>query len=236
MEYVSLVERLGGATMSDDLKTVTVYNDAYPDDKAANAAAAELLYALGGETTVLKEYKEANFEGGDILFMVSGCWKQSYYKQLATNESNKQEFGWTELVTLKEGGSRAATVGVYSLVVTEKSKKKAEAVEFMKWLAQNKEVQLLYSQSQDILPSVKSYVENNEFYNTDSWAVFLNAVEAGVTRPGTPAWSTCSTYYANLLSNLLTHTMKIDNTNCADYGEMLAQVQTKLTTAVNRVN
>lgn len=236
MEYVSLVARLGGKIMSDDLKTVTIYNDDYAADKAANVRAAEVLYDFGSEATVLGEYKEANFEGGDILFMVAGCWKQSYYKTLATNENNKQEFGWTDLVTIDGRSERCSTIGVYSLVATQKSKVRSEAVRFMTWLATNEEVQLLYAQSQDLLPSVRSFTEDNEFYESDAWRVFIDAVENGVTRPATPAWSTCATYCASLVSNLLTHNMKIDSTNCTSYEDMLSKVQTKLATAVSRVN
>jgi maltose-binding protein MalE len=193
MSYLSYVARLNGQIISDDLKTMRL-NDG-PSQQAAT-----LIAQLGTEGLSPARFEEGRFESGKVAFIEMGPWKIIEYGRIAENRGI--EFGFAPIVSLEEGGSRESALGLYSLVVTEKSINKDLAIEFIEFISTNDELQLLHNTAQSLMPTTKTAIEN-EFYSGPVWDVFTEQLNHVVARPGSPEWAEMERQLGDFMTALL---------------------------------
>lgn len=205
MQYVSMLARLGGRVMNDDLSVITMANDDYADDKAANEELKSILNTLGNTGVVTTNFEEARFEQGNTLFIETGCWKISKYELLEADETVNANFqvGWTDLIALKDGVQPQSCAGLYSLAVSKRSGDLDLAMDFMMYLATDKTTQLMYSEGTYQMPSVKQFYGESEYYAGEDWQAFGGIMENVVTRPGTAIWSQMQTKLSGLMTGWL---------------------------------
>ena len=110
--------------------------------------AALKLYELGQYST--PTFAEAKFESGKVGFIEMGPWKMSDYEKYS--KAYNWEVGYTTAIPFTEGGNSGATLGLYSLVVTNNSNS-ALAADFVKFVASNDKYQLAFSTPQNLLPT-----------------------------------------------------------------------------------
>lgn len=229
MTYISMTKRYGGSVMNDDLTKVTIYNDDFPSDKNANVNAVKALYALSTTNAVPGNGQESNFFDNDrTVFIETGCWKVD---DLEFREQQKgTQFGWTELISMTEGGDKSPCLGMYSLIATEKSPNKKAAAEFCRWLSVNDEVQLLYNKPAYTMAVTKSALED-EFYDTAAWQVFKSSLGEAVARPGTPKWDSMQNELGNFVTNILSGKYSSEENAVKE----LASQQSRLQAQVNKL-
>lgn len=191
MQYVSMLARLGGSVMNDDFSKVTICNDEYPADKAANAELETIVKQLGATGVVSSTFEEAKFEEGKVLFIEEGCWKIAKYDQLGKDPTVESIFnaGWADLITLKDGYEAKSCAGLYSLAMSRRSKNKALALDFMKYLIKDQTSMLAYAEGSYQMPALKAAFAGSDYYNSESWQMFGASLEKAVVRPGTGIWS-----------------------------------------------
>lgn len=207
MTFLSYTAREGGKIMSDDLRTATL-NSEY------GLRAAEKIKELASLGYTTNVFSEGRFEAGLIGFIEMGPWKITEYERIG--EARNIEFGYAPLFPFVSGGSNASTLGLYSLVVTEKSINKEIAADFIKFVTTSDELQLLHNTKQNLMPSTKSAIED-EFYNTQVWEIFKDQLNNIVARPGTPIWATIEKDLGEFVTALISGSREPDYLNSLNY-------------------
>lgn len=197
LSFLSFVAREGGSIISDDLKTMLLNSNPVK-------AAAEKIYSLrvnGGLGYSTATFEEGKFEAGKAAFIEMGPWKLQTYK-LLSSQSESCDFGWAPLVKFSESGDNTSSLGLFSVVVTDKSINKAAAIEFMKFFVTDDELMLKQNTSQNLISPLKSTREN-EFYKTPEWQVYMSQIDNVAARPGSPEWGTMETKIGEFVTQLL---------------------------------
>jgi len=193
MAFVSYVARMGGRIMSDDLRTVLLYSDQY---REANLAAASIIQNMG-QRGVPSLFAEDRFYQGNVAFIEMGPWAINRFELMS------DEIGFAPVISLREGGSRQSTLGLFSMVSTADGVNEELAVDFMKFFLTNDEVMLLHNQPQNLMPVTKSAI-SNDFYSTgDVWPVFSEQLNHIAFRPGTPLWVWMEGEIADFVTRLI---------------------------------
>ncbi len=196
MAYLSYVARLGGKIISDDLKTMML-ND------GPSKEAAELIAELGSLGYSPARFEEGRFESGKVAFIEMGPWKMIEYGRIAENKNI--EFGYAPIIKLKENGSRESALGLYSLVVTEKSINKELAIDFIEFITTNDDLQILHNTAQSLMPTTKTALQN-EFYTGPVWEIYKEQLNHNVARPGSPEWAEMERQLGDFVTALLNGT------------------------------
>lgn len=196
MIFMSYCAREGGTLMNADLTQMTIASD-------ANKSAAAKIQQLGSLNYTPKNYSESKFETGKVAFIEMGSWKLIDYSRIAASNENC-DYGYTTAIPMTTGGNTQSALGLYSLVLTKKSKNQELAADFIKFLTTNDEIQLMHNTVQNLMPTTKSALED-DFYKTDEWAVFIEQLKNVVARPGSAAWPaiqrTLAEYVTDLVAN-----------------------------------
>ncbi len=193
MAYLSYVSRLGGKIISDDLKTMLL-------DQEPAFLAAQKIKELGDLNYVNPFFEEGRFESGKIGFIEMGPWKMREYERIS--EQRNIEFGYAPIIKLDDDLGRNSSLGLYSLVVTKKSINAELAVDFIKFITTNDELQLLHNTAQNLMPATKSALED-EFYDSDTWSIYKEQLNSNVARPGSPEWAEMERQLAGFVTALL---------------------------------
>lgn len=194
MTYLAYVNRSGGTgILSEDLKESLINTQPCMD-------AALKLYELGQYST--PTFAEAKFESGRVGFIEMGPWKMSDYEKYS--KAYNWEVGYTTAIPFTDGGNSGATLGLYSLVVTNNSNS-ALAADFVKFVASNDKYQLAFSTPQNLLPTTKTAIED-DYYSGDVWQVYVEQLENVVVRPGSPAWTDIESVLGTFVTNLVQRT------------------------------
>ncbi len=196
MFFMAYAARSGGRLMNDDL---TAMNIATEQNKSA-AAKIKQLGDLGYTPT---SFAESKFETGKVAFIEMGPWKLIDYSRI--NESNKGvcDIRYTSVMPLSDGGSTQGALGLYSLVMTKKTKNAALAADFIKFVTTSDEIQLAHNTVQNLMPTTKTALAN-EYYQTAEWKVFVDQLNNIVARPGSAAWPAIQKTLAQYVTQLIT--------------------------------
>jgi multiple sugar transport system substrate-binding protein len=193
MSFLSYVARLGGQIISDDLRTMML-ND------GPSLHAAEKFAELGSLGIAPARFEEGRFESGRVGFIEMGPWKIIEYGRIAENRNI--EFGFAPIVQLVEGGSRESALGLYSVVVTDKSINRDLAIDFIEFLTTDDELQLLHNTAQSLMPTTRTAMQD-EYYTGPIWEIFVEQLNHIVARPGSPEWAEMERQLGDFVTSLL---------------------------------
>lgn len=204
MFYLAYCARSGGAFMNSSLTEMTLNTQANIDA----ATKIKQLADLGYTTTT---FSESKFETGKVAFIEMGPWKLNDYTRIDDASSNI-DYGYTNVMPFTEGGDISSTLGLYSLVITQKSQKKDIAADFIKYLTTDKSVQLAHNTAQNLMPTTKEAIAD-EYYTSDEWSVFVDQLTHCVARPGSAAWPSIQQYVAEFVTGLTNGTRDVEYIN-----------------------
>ena len=187
MEFASYVARVGGSLVSDDYKTVKI-------NSSAVRTAIDKWNQLSKYASQA-EYEEGKFYTGKVAFIEMGSWNLSK----VSGTTALFECGYTEMVSLDSSYSNYSGLGLYSFVVSEKSEVKEDAYDFIKFLSTDKEFQLGFAQSKDLLPVTNEALTDPYYTNDPALSVFAAQLQKVSSRPGTPIWPVMEKQIVNML-------------------------------------
>ena len=187
MEFASYVARVGGSLVSDDYKTVKI-------NSTAVRTAIDKWNQLSKYASQA-EYEEGKFYTGKVAFIEMGSWNLSK----VSGATALFECGYTEMVSLDSSYSNYSGLGLYSFVVSEKSEVKEDAYDFIKFLSTDKEFQLGFAQSKDLLPVTYEALADPYYTNDPALSVFAAQLQKVSSIPGTPIWPVMEKQIVNML-------------------------------------
>lgn len=192
--FVAMSAREGGSLMNESLTEMTVSSD---ENKAAAAKIAQ-LGSLGYTPTT---FSESKFETGKVAFIEMGPWKLTDYSRISASEE-ACDIRYHTVIPANEGETAQGALGLYSLVVTQKSTKKDIAVDFIKYLTTDDEIQLAHNTVQNLMPVTKTAIQD-EYYATEEWSAFIEQLDNIVARPGSAAWPAMERAIAEYVTELV---------------------------------
>lgn len=201
MYYLAFSARSGATIMNSDLTQMTLATQGNLDA----AAKIKQLADLGYTTT---NFSESKFETGKVAFIEMGPWKLIDYGRI-DEASEDIEYGYTSVMPFEDGGDVSSTLGLYSLVITNKSTKKEIAADFIKYVTTDKEIQLEHNTVQNLMPTTKEAIAD-EYYTGTEWNVFVEQLAHCVARPGSAAWPAIEQYVAEYVTGLVNGTRDVD--------------------------
>lgn len=201
MFFLSYSARSGGTLMNSALTEMTLATQSNRDA----AAKIKQLADLGYTTTI---FSESKFETGKVAFIEMGPWKLKDYSRIdAANEDI--EFGYATVMPFVDGEDISSTLGLYSLVITEKSTKKELAADFIKYVTTDTKVQLAHNTVQNLMPTTKEAIAD-EYYTSAEWNIFVEQLSHCVARPGSAAWPSIQQYVSEYVTGLINGTRDVD--------------------------
>lgn len=192
MYYLGMVGREGGKIMSDDLTEITIATE-------QNMSAATKIKQLGSGGYTTNTFSESKFETGKVAFIEMGPWKLLEYSRM---ETEGIDFEYAPIMPNVEGGPSTSCLGLYSLVLTQKSKNHALAADFMKFLTTDTTVQLEHNTVQYLMPTTKEAIAD-DYYKDPQWDVFVEQLNNVVARPGSAAWPAIEKNVAEFVTGLI---------------------------------
>lgn len=201
MYFLAFSARSGGTIMNSDLTEMTLATQANMDA----ATKIKQLAELGYTTT---NFSESKFETGKVAFIEMGPWKLIDYGRI-DEASEDIEYGYTSVMPFEDGGDVSSTLGLYSLVITQKSTKKDIAADFIKYVTTDKEIQLAHNTVQNLMPTTKEAIAD-EYYTGAEWNVFVEQLSHCVARPGSAAWPAIEKLVAEYVTGLVNGTRDVD--------------------------
>ena len=201
MYYLAFSARSGGTIMNSDLTEMTLATQANMDA----AAKIKQLADLGYTTT---NFSESKFETGKVAFIEMGPWKLIDYGRI-DEASEDIEYGYAGVMPFTDGGDVSSTLGLYSLVISQKSTKKDIAAQFIEYVTTDKEIQLAHNTVQNLMPTTKEAIAD-EYYTGAEWNVFVEQLSHCVARPGSAAWPAIEKLVAEYVTGLVNGTRDVD--------------------------
>lgn len=201
MYFLAFSAREGGTLMNSGLTEMTLATQANMDA----ATKIKQLADLGYTTT---NFSESKFETGKIAFIEMGPWKIIDYGRI-DEASEDIEYGYASVMPFTEGGDVSSTLGLYSLVITQKSTKKNLAADFIKYVTTDTEIQLAHNTVQNLMPTTKAAI-TDEYYTGDQWNIFVEQLSHCVARPGSAAWPAIEKLVAEYVTGLVNGTRDVD--------------------------
>ncbi len=201
MFYLAYSARSGATLMNSSLTEMTLATQGNIDA----ATKIKQLADLGYTTTT---FSESKFETGKVAFIEMGPWKILDYSRIDA-ASDDIDYGYTTVMPFADGGDISSTLGLYSLVITQKSEKKELAADFIKYVTTDKTVQLAHNTVQNLMPTTKEAIAD-DYYSGDEWDVFVEQLNHCVARPGSAAWPAIQQYVAEFVTGLTNGTRDVD--------------------------
>ena len=201
MYFLALSSRAGGTLMNKDLTQMTINSE-------QNYFAANKILQLAEGDYTTTTFSESKFEQGKVAFIEMGPWKQTDYSRIAAADENA-DYGYHSNIPYEEGGNIDSTIGLYSLVISNKSKNPKLAAHFAMYLSTNDEIQLLHAKPQDLMPVTKTGLAD-EYYNTPEWKVFVEQLNHSCTRCGSAAWPSIQKQVAEFITGLVNGTRNVN--------------------------
>lgn len=202
-DLAEIIASAGGSILSEDGKTATI-----TDDPAVEAV--QFLYDSINTTKISprdtlswdESPSRQAFWAGNAPFM--RMWSHSWK---ATQDPNTSKVvGKAALASLPHfaGGSSAACIAGYQVGISDSSKNKDGAIDFLKWVMKP-ETSLSYYNSFGYAPGTKAFFDLPDIKN-NPMATALNAAvhSGGVARPVTPKYPQVSLALQSALSKALT--------------------------------
>ena len=196
MFFMSYAARSGGRLMNDNLTAMELATE-------QNKSAAAKIKQLGDLGYTPTSFSESKFETGKVAFIEMGPWKLIDYSRISASQKDICAIRYTNVFPLSSGGQTQGALGLYSLVMTKKTKNAALAADFIKYLTTSDEIQLAHNTVQNLMPTTKTAIAN-EYYQTAEWSVFINQLNNIVARPGSAAWPAIQRSLAEYVTQLVT--------------------------------
>lgn len=196
MFFMSYAARSGGRLMNDNLTAMELATE-------QNKSAAAKIKQLGDLGYTPTSFSESKFETGKVAFIEMGPWKLIDYSRISASQKDICDIRYTNVFPLSSGGQTQGALGLYSLVMTKKTKNAALAADFIKYLTTSDEIQLAHNTVQNLMPTTKTAIAN-EYYQTAEWSVFINQLNNIVARPGSAAWPAIQRSLAEYVTQLVT--------------------------------
>ena len=196
MFFMSYAARSGGRLMNDNLTAMELATE-------QNKSAAAKIKQLGDLGYTPTSFSESKFETGKVAFIEMGPWKLIDYSRISASQKDICDIRYTNVFPLIDGGQTQGALGLYSLVMTKKTKNAALAADFIKYLTTSDEIQLAHNTVQNLMPTTKTAIAN-EYYQTAEWSVFINQLNNIVARPGSAAWPAIQRSLAEYVTQLVT--------------------------------
>ena len=196
MFFMSYAARSGGRLMNDNLTAMELATE-------QNKSAAAKIKQLGDLGYTPTSFSESKFETGKVAFIEMGPWKLVDYSRISASQKDICDIRYTNVFPLASGGQTQGALGLYSLVMTKKTKNAALAADFIKYLTTSDEIQLAHNTVQNLMPTTKTAIAN-EYYQTAEWSVFINQLNNIVARPGSAAWPAIQRSLAEYVTQLVT--------------------------------
>lgn len=196
MFFMSYAARSGGRLMNDNLTAMELATE-------QNKSAAAKIKQLGDLGYTPTSFSESKFETGKVAFIEMGPWKLIDYSRISASQNDICDIRYTNVFPLSSGGQTQGALGLYSLVMTKKTKNAALAADFIKYLTTSDEIQLAHNTVQNLMPTTKTAIAN-EYYQTAEWSVFINQLNNIVARPGSAAWPAIQRSLAEYVTQLVT--------------------------------
>ncbi len=196
MFFMSYAARSGGRLMNDNLTAMELATE-------QNKSAAAKIKQLGDLGYTPTSFSESKFETGKVAFIEMGPWKLIDYSRISASQKDICDIRYTNVFPLSSGGQTQGALGLYSLVMTKKTKNAALAADFIKYLTTSDEIQLAHNAVQNLMPTTKTAIAN-EYYQTAEWSVFINQLNNIVARPGSAAWPAIQRSLAEYVTQLVT--------------------------------
>lgn len=196
MFFMSYAARSGGRLMNDNLTAMELATE-------QNKSAAAKIKQLGDLGYTPTSFSESKFETGNVAFIEMGPWKLIDYSRISASQNDICDIRYTNVFPLSSGGQTQGALGLYSLVMTKKTKNAALAADFIKYLTTSDEIQLAHNTVQNLMPTTKTAIAN-EYYQTAEWSVFINQLNNIVARPGSAAWPAIQRSLAEYVTQLVT--------------------------------
>lgn len=196
MFFMSYAARSGGRLMNDNLTAMELATE-------QNKSAAAKIKELGDLGYTPTSFSESKFETGKVAFIEMGPWKLIDYSRISASQNDICDIRYTNVFPLSSGGQTQGALGLYSLVMTKKTKNAALAADFIKYLTTSDEIQLAHNTVQNLMPTTKTAIAN-EYYQTAEWSVFINQLNNIVARPGSAAWPAIQRSLAEYVTQLVT--------------------------------
>ena len=196
MFFMSYAARSGGRLMNDNLTAMELATE-------QNKSAAAKIKQLGDLGYTPTSFSESKFETGKVAFIEMGPWKLIDYSRISASQKDICDIRYTNVFPLSSGGQTQGALGLYSLVMTKKTKNAALAADFIKYLTTSDEIQLAHNTVQNLMPTTKTAIAN-EYYQTAEWSVFINQLNNNVARPGSAAWPAIQRSLAEYVTQLVT--------------------------------
>lgn len=187
MEFASYVARVGGNLVSDDYQEVLINSELVR--KAIDAWVSLSKYASQNE------YEEGLFYNGKIAFIEMGSWNLTK----VSGATALFDCGFSEMVTIDENITNYSGLGLYSLVISDKSNNKELAYDFAKFLCLDKQFQLEFAQEKDLLPVTNEALDDDYYKNDPVLSIFAKQLKKVAFRPGTAIWPTMEKQLVNML-------------------------------------
>ena len=168
-----------------------------------NKSAAAKIKQLGDLGYTPTSFSESKFETGKVAFIEMGPWKLIDYSRISASQNDICDIRYTNVFPLSSGGQTQGALGLYSLVMTKKTKNAALAADFIKYLTTSDEIQLAHNTVQNLMPTTKTAIAN-DYYQTAEWSVFINQLNNIVARPGSAAWPAIQRSLAEYVTQLVT--------------------------------
>lgn len=196
MFFMSYAARSGGRLMNDNLTAMELATE-------QNKSAAAKIKQLGDLGYTPTSFSESKFETGKVAFIEMGPWKLIDYSRISASQNDICDIRYTNVFPLSSGGQTQGALGLYSLVMTKKTKNAALAADFIKYLTTSDEIQLAHNTVQNLMPTTKTAIAN-DYYQTAEWSVFINQLNNIVARPGSAAWPAIQRSLAEYVTQLVT--------------------------------
>lgn len=196
MFFMSYAARSGGRLMNDNLTAMELATE-------QNKSAAAKIKQLGDLGYTPTSFSESKFETGKVAFIEMGPWKLIDYSRISASQKDICDIRYTNVFPLSSGGQTQGALGLYSLVMTKKTKNAALAADFIKYLTTSDEILLAHNTVQNLMPTTKTAIAN-EYYQTAEWSVFINQLNNIVARPGSAAWPAIQRSLAEYVTQLVT--------------------------------
>lgn len=196
MFFMSYAARSGGRLMNDNLTAMELATE-------QNKSAAAKIKQLGDLGYTPTSFSESKFETGKVAFIEMGPWKLIDYSRISASQKDICDIRYINVFPLSSGGQTQGALGLYSLVMTKKTKNAALAADFIKYLTTSDEIQLAHNTVQNLMPTTKTAIAN-EYYQTAEWSVFINQLNNIVARPGSAAWPAIQRSLAEYVTQLVT--------------------------------
>ena len=194
MFFMAYSAREGGTLMNEALTEMTV-------NTAPNKRAAAKIRRLGELGYTPTNFSESKFETGKVAFIEMGPWKLVDYSRISQANDNC-DIRYGQIFPMNAGGATYGALGLYSLVVTRKSAKRALAADFIRYVSTDTEIQLAHNTVQNLMPVTAEAIAD-EFYATEEWKVFVDQLRDIVARPGSAAWPAIQRTLAEYVTDLV---------------------------------